>query len=253
MLLSGLVSITFRQLSPQAIVDLVVQAGLDGIEWGGDVHVPHGDTATARAVHQMTIDAGLSVAAYGSYYRVGHADSGPFEAVLAAATALQAPSIRVWAGKQGTDSADQTYVDAVVEDSRRIADLAATEAIRIVYEFHRNTLTDTNAAARHLLEAVEHPNVHSYWQPPRAVSVDYNLAGLDMVMPWLAGLHVFHWDRTTYERLPLADATLEWLQYLRKARSSNRDLYALIEFVRDDDPAQFLNDATALKSWLSEL
>jgi hypothetical protein len=43
MIQTGLVSITFRQLSPPAIIDLVRQAGLEGIEWGGDVHVPHGD------------------------------------------------------------------------------------------------------------------------------------------------------------------------------------------------------------------
>lgn len=253
MISSGLVSITFRQLSPREIVDLVRQADLAGIEWGGDVHVPHGDVERAREVRQITADAGLQVAAYGAYYRVGHVDTGPFEAVLETAVALGAPLIRVWAGRQGTDTADEAYLEQVVEDSRRIADLAAAEHIPIAYEFHRNTLTDTNEAARKLLEAVNHPNVKSYWQPPRGAGVEYNLAGLDAVLPWLTNVHVFNWDRTTYARLPLAGASLEWLQYLRKVNASGRDHYALLEFVRDDDPDQFLQDAAALRSWLAEL
>ncbi len=41
MIKSGLVSITFRQLTCEQIVDLVSKAKLDAIEWGGDIHVPH--------------------------------------------------------------------------------------------------------------------------------------------------------------------------------------------------------------------
>jgi 3-dehydroshikimate dehydratase len=170
--------------------------------------------------------------------------------VLETAVTLGAPLIRVWAGRKGTDSADAAYFNQVVEDSQRIADLAAEAAVPVVYEFHRETLTDTNAAARMLLEAVDHPNIRSYWQPPRGLSVEENLAGLDAVLPWLAGLHVFNWHRTTYERLPLAGAGADWLRYLEKAESSGRDLYALIEFVRGDAPEQFLEDAGMLKSWL---
>lgn len=252
MLTPGLVSITFRQLSPQEIVDLVVRAGLTGIEWGGDVHVPHGEETVARSVRSLTEDAGLRVAAYGSYYRVGHPETGPFEAVLASAVALGAPLIRVWPGAQGTDTAADAYFDHVVEDSRRIADLAAQVSIPIVYEFHRNTLTDTNAAACRLLERVAHPNVRSYWQPPRGYSVDENLAGLDAVLPWLAGVHVFNWHRATHERLPLAEAVADWTQYLSKAASAGRELYALIEFVRGDASAQFLEDAATLRKWISD-
>ena len=75
-LTSGLVSITFRQLTPEQIVDLVAETGLAAIEWGGDVHVPHGEVAPARDVRRRTEEAGLIVASYGSYLRVGHDDPG---------------------------------------------------------------------------------------------------------------------------------------------------------------------------------
>lgn len=66
---SGLVSVTFRNLAIKEIVKIVVEAGLDGIEWGGDIHVPHGDLQVAKQTMRMTEDAGLTVTAYGSYYR----------------------------------------------------------------------------------------------------------------------------------------------------------------------------------------
>ena len=63
MLYGGLVSITFRQLQPREIITLVQKSGLKGIEWGGDVHVPHGNLHAAREVGHMTREAGLTVAA----------------------------------------------------------------------------------------------------------------------------------------------------------------------------------------------
>lgn len=253
MFVPGLVSITFRQLSVEEIIALVSQAGLAAVEWGGDVHVPHGDEAQARAAARMAEDAGLEVAAYGSYYRVGHPESGPFEAVLASAAALGAPQIRVWAGNQGSDSADEAYFESVAADSRRIATLAQDEGIGIVYEFHGNTLTDTNAAALRLLQTVDHANVRSLWQPPRFAAPAENLAGLEMVLPWLEHLHVFHWHLQTGERRPLAEGQAPWRDYLAQAGDAKRTRYALLEFVQDDAPEAFLRDAATLLQWLGNV
>ena len=68
MIQPGLVSVTFRKLTPAEIVALVKQAGLKGIEWGGDLHVPHGDLVRAREVRELTHEGGLGVAACGSGY-----------------------------------------------------------------------------------------------------------------------------------------------------------------------------------------
>lgn len=249
MLHSGLVSITFRQLSPQEIIQLVVQTGLEGIEWGGDVHVPHGNLTRAREVRRMTAEAGLRTAAYGSYYRAGHEDSGPFAAVLETALELEAPLIRVWAGVQGTDTADAAYFERVVEDSRRIAELSAQAGMSIAYEFHTQTLTDTNEAARKLLKAA-HEHIASYWQPPRYSTVEYNLAGIASVLPWLQHIHVFNWHVKTGERLLLAEAEQNWLRYLKSVAATGHEHFALLEFVKDDAPEIFLRDAATLKQWL---
>lgn len=83
---TGLTSVTFRQKTIDEIVALARKAQLDGIEWGGDVHVPAGDVQAARHAAKATADAGLSVLSYGSYF---HGDEGEdFAPVLESAKAL---------------------------------------------------------------------------------------------------------------------------------------------------------------------
>ena len=129
--------------------------------------------------------------------------------------------------------------------------MAAVADVDVAYEFHGNTLTDTNVSARKLLQAVGHENIKSYWQPPRGSAVAYNREGLEAVMPWLLHVHVFNWHVDTGERLPLAEGEEAWKEYLEKIGSTGRDHFAMIEFVRDDAPENFLRDAAALKSWLN--
>lgn len=248
MIQTGLLSVTFRKLSPEEIIALVKQAGISGIEWGGDIHVPHGDVARATQVRELTEQAGLKVSAYGSYYKVGESEATglTFEKVLASAVALDAPIIRVWAGQNGSAAADAAYRQKVVADSQRIGDMAAAKNVRIGYEFHVGTLTDTNESTLDLLKAVNHPNVSTFWQPAMGVDESYRLAGLKAVMPWLTNIHAYQ-IRPPHERLPLSAGEEFWKQYLQIIRSSGRDHFVSLEFVRNDDPQAFLEDAVALK------
>ena len=197
----------------------------------------------------MTVEAGLQVAAYGSYYRVAHEERLDFEAVIATASELGAPTIRVWAGDYGSATADAAYRARVAAESRRIAELAAAAGKTISYEFHGGTLTDTNASALALLSEVDHPAVRAYWQPSVDASVDYCLEGLAGVLPRLTNVHVFHWQPVQVRRA-LDEGQVVWRRYLDMLASTQRDHYALIEFVRGDEPAQFLADARTLQGWL---
>lgn len=254
MLRSGLVSITFRKLSVEEVVDLAHSAGVEGIEWGGDVHVPPGDMARAREVKRLTEDAGLMVSAYGSYYRLrpDQDEDHPFEAVLATAVGLGAPVIRVWAGDQPSTAVDTAGRAGIVEQSRRIADLAAAQGIAIAYEYHGNTLTDALDSALDLLRAVDHPNVSTFWQPPNGRPPEENRAGLDAVAPYVTNIHCFHWWPTSKDRHPLADGEANWNLYLDRIAALPGDRFVSIEFVKDDAPEQFLQDAATLKRWLAQ-
>lgn len=256
MIRGGLVSISFRKLAARDIVELVARAGLEGIEWGGDVHVPHGDLAAAREVAAMTRDAGLAVAAYGSYYRAGELASGDnpdFAAVLTSAVRLGAPTIRVWAGRRPSATVDSTYRGLVLADLRRIGAMAAAHGIVVTCEHHSHTLTDSPASARALYAALPGENVEAYWQPVPEEPLAANLACLKDLLPRLVNLHVYHWVKSAgrHERCPLATGKAEWGHYLRLAEGTGRSHWALIEFVKDDRPEQFVEDAAALRSWLT--
>ena len=56
----------FRGVGVNHVVKLAKNAGLDGIEWAGDVHVPCGNLKTAKkgAKHNKR-EAGLSIISYG--------------------------------------------------------------------------------------------------------------------------------------------------------------------------------------------
>ncbi len=252
MINTGLVSITFRQLDPETIVPLVSQAELDAIEWGGDVHVPHGEVLRARSVRQLSLGAGIRMPSYGSYYRVGHGEPIAFVRIVDTALALGATVIRVWAGKQGSEDADETYWQRVIEDSIQIADVAEQAGLVIAYEFHANTLTDSYTSTQKLLEQVNHASVKTYWQPPTGVSIAENLEGLEALLPWLVNVHVFSWQPTEEgtERMPLAAMEDAWHQYFDLIATAEGDHHALLEFVRDGTPEQFLEDAKTLRQWV---
>lgn len=251
MIHSGLVSISFRKLSPKEILELCSKAGLEGIEWGGDIHVPHGDVSRAMEVSKMTEAAGLKTAAYGSYYSVGHEEelSFSFDQVLESAIALKAPIIRVWAGKRPSSGADEAWWNKVIEQSRIIADKASKANIKISYEYHRNTLTDTPDAADRLINSVQHDNIYSYWQPSIDLNKNDRLLSLKRVAPWLTNIHVYQWD--DMKKLPLSEGIEEWQNYFSYVRSLSGFRYAMLEFVKDDSTDQFLEDAATLKSLLS--
>jgi 3-dehydroshikimate dehydratase len=250
--ITGVLSITFRQLSPEQIIALTVQAGLDAIAWGGDVHVPHGDLARATDVARLTRAAGLRVGEYASYYRAGQSEENglPFATVLATALALGAKSIRVWAGVKGSTSTTAEERAGVVADLRRITALATTAGVTVAMELHDNTLTDTVPSTVTLLGEVGAAELRTHWQPPHGVATETAVAGLATLRPWLHSLHVFHWWPTLATRLPLAEGAERWRAFLAEAKRHGGEVPLLMEFVAGDAPEVFLRDAAALRSWL---
>lgn len=249
----GLVSITFRKLPVPVVLALAKTAGLQSIEWGGDVHCPHGDAVIAREVAAATAAAGLSVAAYGSYYRIGDSEAHglSFASVLASAVALGAPVIRVWVGVSGSATTSAEQRTAIIADAQRIASLAEKVDVRVLSEWHGDTLTDSAASGLSFLKAVGHSHFATVWQPSVGLSTEAALAELTAVLPWVEHLHVFHWHQ--HERLPLRDGTNPWRHYLALAATTGKVRSAVLEFVLNDEPAQLAPDAETLLLLLKEI
>ena len=250
----GLVSVTFRKLTPREIIDVCVANGLDGIEWGGDIHVPHGDLQRAHDVGEMTRTAGLDVFAYGSYYKArtgGEVQSPEFDDVLASAVALGVPLIRVWAGNVDGADAPSAVRDAVASDLRRVCDLAGAKGVRVALEYHGGTLTDTLDSTVALLEAVDNPNLATLWQPRNWNTPADNVAEIRLLAPWIANVHVFHWPNGEWR--PLVEGASSWEQSFRELAKLGRPVNALLEFVRGETTEQLSDDAATLHDLLNSL
>lgn len=248
MIVPGVASVTFRDKTPEEVIGLAVEAGLQGIEWSGDIHVPVGQFAHATSVGQLTRASGLQVSAYGSYYTVGKSrDEGiRFADVLKTAQALQAPMIRIWAGAKGSRAATRSYCHKVLDETREIADEAGRVGIGLAFEFHDNTLNDNYAACCELLTALAHPQVKTYWQPLHGAGPDINCTGIYMILPWIAGIHVFHWWPKAEWRLPLKEGKNDWKQYISQLAEISGTIPYNLEFVKDNSSEQFRKDANTL-------
>jgi len=246
---AGLCSVTFRALAPERIIEIAAAAGLETIEWGGDVHVPPGDLARAAAVARATSDAGLAVASYGSYFRAGVEESPT--AILDTAEALGADRVRIWAGGTGSDDADDAHRAAVVARLRAASDEAAKRGIGLATEFHSGTLADTASSTLRLLGEVGSPALSTYWQPTVGASVDSALEEYRALGAHTTAAHVFSWWPTV-ERLPLRARDALWTRFFAAARAAEhppRD--ALLEFVPGDDPTLLVSEAKALREYVS--
>jgi len=246
-IIPGLVSVTFREKKPEEIIKLCVQNGLLGVEWGENAHVMPGDPKGAAALRQKTLDAGLAVAAYGSYYRL--CTGMDFAPTLVSAKALGAPVIRVWAGNIPSADADEAYRAAAAKEAALIADQAAGEGIKIAFEWHKNTLTDTNGSAMDLLARANHPNIYCLWQPTVALDMGQRCEGIRLLGDRLLNLHTYYWPDG--KRGEFAMGKGEWKQYL-SCVPKDADRFALLEFVKDNTVGQLEADAQALIQLLTE-
>jgi 3-dehydroshikimate dehydratase len=255
----GLCSITFRTLTADAVLVAAVRAGVEGIEWGADAHVPPGDGTTASALAVRCRDAGVEVVSYGSYLGFtppAGADDAAVEAVLDTAEALGAPMVRIWT-ELGV------VPDAPADDRRRVtartgafADAIAARGLTAALEFHPFTLTHTAASANQLLYELGRPNLRTHWQPDPTLSPNDAVAELAHVTDRLAHLHAFSWGpEGIADRRALVDGAAVWVPALEVAERAGAPLpgrrYALCEYVRDDDPDQLVADVRTLREWLT--
>lgn len=254
MIRPGLCSVTFRQLPAEEVVALAAAAGLECIEWGGDVHASAGEVATAQRVHRLTEEAGLAVASYGSYLRLTGTEAeheAEVAAVLASARALGAPRVRIWAGDTGSAATSGQTRDLWTTRLHALCERASADGIAIGLEHHRGTLTDALASSLRLLEEVSHPALTTYWQPNVDQADDDAITDLERLLPQVTTVHVFSWWPFD-TRLPLAERESLWRRALAVLAADDADHDALLEFVPDDDPALLDREAAALREWIAE-
>lgn len=258
MIIPGLCSISFRQFKAEEIISLCSELEIPAIEWGGDIHVPHGNVERAVELAALCGDAGISCPSYGSYYKAGVSEATglPFADVLASAKALGVSTLRVWGGIKNFTEYSASELSAGVDDIRRIADMTAEAGMTLSFEYHENSLTHTPEAILALDRLVNHPAVRYYWQPPHVFNDQACLNSLLDLGGKLTNIHVFQWQLTEsrvgdkrIERHPLSDGVERWSRFI-KALPEDHEGYGFLEFVKGDDPEQLREDWASYKEIL---
>ncbi len=244
---TGIVSISFRTYSKEEILSAAKDAGLDSVEWGGDVHVPHGDINEAKAAKELSKNYGISMPEYGSYYIIGKSEPELFEKVLDSAKILGTKIIRVWPGQgMPSDSLSCEQYEALVADAKRICNMA--NDFTVALECHPGSMTDEYHHALQFISDVGCENLKMFWQPNQHRPLNYNLDSIKALMPYIVSVHVFSWKRN--EHLPLSAGANEWEKYIELL--SEKDLNYMLEFMHDGKIETLKETAEVLHSWLAQ-
>ena len=198
----GLVSVSFRGLSPEEIIRIAKDAGLNRIEWGSDVHAPFDDAERLSTIAACQRSAGLRCSSYGTYFVLGRDDP----AVLSGC--LDTSVLRLWCGTKGSADYTPQELQALYGDCRSAASIAQAQGVTLCMECHNHTLTDTKESALALMEAISSPAFRMYWQPNQLRSEQENLQYLKLLRPYIVLVHVFQWKDVC--RFPLADGIEVW-------------------------------------------
>lgn len=240
-------SVTFRKMNVDEILSITKQAGLDGIEWGGDLHVPAGAISFAEDISEKCRVQQIEILSYGSYYRAGH--DKDFTPVLKTAIALGAKTIRVWAGKANyADTARDEYIE-IVSHLKSAVSMAHTFQINIALEYHRGTLTEDITGTAAILNDV--PGLRCYWQPNPDIALEEQLFEIDCLGSRLSNIHVFQWTKGDIAH-PLCKGETQWRSRIEHINACPGEHHMIMEFVKGGTEAQFLEDAAILRGWAVE-
>ena len=97
----GVVSISFRDKSPEEILAAAKAAGLSCVEWGSDVHAPCRQTEKLREIAVLQEKYGITCCSYGTYFRVTRNQPEEILPYIEAAKILGTDVLRIWCGLVG--------------------------------------------------------------------------------------------------------------------------------------------------------
>lgn len=249
----GLVSISFRSHSPEAVARAAKEAGLSCIEWGSDVHAPCSDEPRLREIAILQQELRLTCCSYGTYFRLGQDNPTELIQYIQAARILGTKILRLWCGTKGSADYTPEEREKLYADCRAAAKIAEEHGVILCMECHNGTLTDRKESALALMEAVHSLAFRMYYQPNQLRTPEENIACARLLAPYTEHVHVFNWNCAnggSLERYPLAEGVSQWKHYLAELRG---DHALLLEFMPDDRLESLKPEADALRMIVEEL
>lgn len=245
----GMTSLTLRNESIENVIKYAKEAGIDGIEWGvSESHVVLGDEKSVQKIKELSDKYSVEIFSLGAYCRM--LDKDECDGVIEAAAALNAPVIRIWAGDKSPSDCSEEYIDTIVQNTVYMAEKAQKYNIRLGFEYHKNTLTETAESAIALIKRINRENVRLYWQAMCEYSKEENLIARNKVLPYCVGnIHIQNY--TAEEGYKLIEEIFENI-YLYFNDIKNEDYNVMIEFVKDGSVENLKRDAVTLRSVIGQ-
>lgn len=238
---TGLVSISFRKLSPEEVISAAAAVGLKAIEWGSDVHAPRDQADKLAEIVQLQKKYGLQCCSYGTYFYFGRDPVDQLPSYIAAAKALGTDILRLWCGTKSPADYTQEEKEALFADCRAAAKIAEESGVTLCMECHIRTFTETKESALELMTAVGSPAFRMYWQPNQYRSIEENIEYARALRDYIDHIHVFQWKGTNM--YPLAEGIDEWRSYLKEIPGEHM---LLLEFMPDHKVESLPAEAQAL-------
>lgn len=200
----GFTTTTFRNIkNVEKIVKIASEAGVDCIEWGGDVHVR--DIETAHKVKALCDEAGIDICSYGSYYRVGSFDKKEWDKICKISSALGADAVRVWLGKADSEKTDKKTYENLVSDAKFMCSVAKEYDLFVCPECHDKTYNNNTDAFLKIHNDINCDNFRTYFQS-RYKKKAYDLDRLERTAPFIQSVHISYSEQQR-EQFPKYDPT----------------------------------------------
>ena len=244
----GMTSLTLKNESVENVIKYAKKAGLDGIEWGvSETHVVLGDDSSFTKIKELSRENKIDIFSLGSYCKM--TDRSECDAALIAAVKLNAPIIRIWAGEKSPCGCSGEYADRIAENTVYMAKKAEKYNIRLGFEYHHHTLTETADSAVELAKRIGCSNVGLYWQPDAECSAEENISSRNKVLPYSVGnIHIQNYTEAGgYMLLEKINDRI----HLYFDDIKDKDYKLMIEFVKDGTAENLIKDAAVLKKLLA--
>lgn len=241
----GLCSVTFRKMSAAKVVEIAKKAGVNYIEWGGDIHITNKEEA--RIVKSLCDNEGIKICSYGSYYRVGCADKNKWEEICRIAKIMNAPSVRVWLGEKDSEETTQEEYNRILEDLKSICSVARKYNLLVCPECHDNTYNNNTDAFLKIKDELKADNFKTYFQS-RYFRFDYDVDRIERTFGFIENVHISYRDLVREQRFKKKDK-LYIDRLLKKLSEMNFDGVVLVEFTKGSKERHFLKDIRKLKSY----
>lgn len=244
----GVASVTFRNKTVSEVVEIAKKAGVEYIEWGGDVHVRSLDDA--RNAKKLCNENGIKIRSYGSYYRVGCRDENKWEEICLIASETGASSVRVWLGDKDSEKTTPTEYSALLDDLKSMCSVAKKYNLIVCPECHDNTFNNNTDAFLKIREELGADNFKTYFQS-RYFRFDYDIDRIERTFDYIENVHVSYRDLAKEQRFTKKDRN--YLDRLvKKLVQMNFNGVVFIEFSKGSKERHFIKDIKRLKSCITK-